>query len=356
MAVPIAIAVAGTVWPPVTRGSGAFAAMVWLGHRRPALPPARRSPASSSNSRRSGRRRCCRRSRRPTRGSSPSRRPACSAGSASADGSAGRRALRRRRFADGALIGTVLTVVASTTLFVGAAVANELAVRDTVPTSSRFGPTDPGGEPPFCDGDLAAGPAARLALRPVGRPSTCARSATSTAAASGRATTSAGRPMSPRTGDSARPAPRGSATPRGGASPGGSWGRDLAGPGGRRRRSTCRCCRTALTPGQPRRRPRTAASTSSRARGHGAAESRSTGRPSRPRSRRSRWLVGDADLHRWRGELDYWVFADGQLGQVVGNASGEAIGIDPEHLLADVVVHLTATERDRDLVVYPPAP
>jgi hypothetical protein len=68
-----------------------------------------------------------------------------------------------------------------------------------------------------------------------------------------------------------------------------------------------------------------------------------------------RWLVGDADLHRWRGQLDYWVFADGQLGQVAGDASGEAIGIDPEHLIADVLVHLTATERDRDLVVYPPA-
>ncbi len=33
-----------------------------------------------------------------------------------------------------------------------------------------------------------------------------------------------------------------------------------------------------------------------------------------------RWLVGDADIHRWRGELDYWVFMDGQLGQVVGDA------------------------------------
>ena len=36
MTVPIAIAVAGVAWPPVTRGDGAFAAMVWLGHRRAA--------------------------------------------------------------------------------------------------------------------------------------------------------------------------------------------------------------------------------------------------------------------------------------------------------------------------------
>ena len=68
------------------------------------------------------------------------------------------------------------------------------------------------------------------------------------------------------------------------------------------------------------------------------------------------WLVGGTDLHRWRGELDYWVFADGQLGQVIGSASGEAIGIDPDALIGEIAVNLTATERDRDLVVYPPGP
>jgi hypothetical protein len=67
------------------------------------------------------------------------------------------------------------------------------------------------------------------------------------------------------------------------------------------------------------------------------------------------WLVGDADLHRWRGQLDYWVFGDGELGQVAGSASGEAVGIDPDALLAQVDVHLTATERGRDSVIYPPA-
>jgi hypothetical protein len=69
-----------------------------------------------------------------------------------------------------------------------------------------------------------------------------------------------------------------------------------------------------------------------------------------------RWLVGDADLHRWRGQLDYWVFMDGQLGQVAGSASGEAAGIEPETILGQVDVHLSATDRNRDLVVYPPTP
>ncbi len=74
------------------------------------------------------------------------------------------------------------------------------------------------------------------------------------------------------------------------------------------------------------------------------------------RSRRSRWLVGGADLHRWRGQLDYWVFLDGQLGQVAGSAGGEAVGMDPEALLANVEVRMTATSRDDDLVIYPPSP
>ena len=68
-----------------------------------------------------------------------------------------------------------------------------------------------------------------------------------------------------------------------------------------------------------------------------------------------RWLVGDADLHRWRGQLDYWVFLDGQLGQVVGVPGGDAAGLETQAIVGTVAVHLTATERDRDLVIYPPA-
>ena len=33
------------------------------------------------------------------------------------------------------------------------------------------------------------------------------------------------------------------------------------------------------------------------------------------------WFIGSADLHRWRGELDYWVFADRQVGQVAHRSS-----------------------------------
>jgi len=69
-----------------------------------------------------------------------------------------------------------------------------------------------------------------------------------------------------------------------------------------------------------------------------------------------RWLVGDSDLHRWRGQLDYWIFLDAQLGQVVASASGEAEELVPDALLATIDVHLTATVRGGDLVLYPPSP
>jgi hypothetical protein len=68
------------------------------------------------------------------------------------------------------------------------------------------------------------------------------------------------------------------------------------------------------------------------------------------------WLVGDADLGRWRGQLDYWVFLDGTLGQVAGYVNGEAVGLAPEAIQGNVEVLLTSTYRGRDVVIYPPAP
>jgi len=67
-------------------------------------------------------------------------------------------------------------------------------------------------------------------------------------------------------------------------------------------------------------------------------------------------LVGDADLHRWRGQLDYWVFLDDQLGQVAGSINGEATEIVPDALNGTVDVRMTATERGRDTFIYPPTP
>ena len=102
MAVPIAIAAAGTVWPPVTRGSGAFAAMVWLGHRRAALPGAvdRRPGRPAAGARVADAAPVA--SRRPTRGSSRSPATSLFSGLGISRRLRGAAALRRRRFADGA--------------------------------------------------------------------------------------------------------------------------------------------------------------------------------------------------------------------------------------------------------------
>ena len=70
-----------------------------------------------------------------------------------------------------------------------------------------------------------------------------------------------------------------------------------------------------------------------------------------------RWLVGDADLHRWRGQLDYWIFLDGQLGQVAGSAQRRGDRASAGRACSGTIdVRLTATERGHDPVIYPPAP
>ena len=65
-------------------------------------------------------------------------------------------------------------------------------------------------------------------------------------------------------------------------------------------------------------------------------------------------LVGDTNLSRWRGELDFWVFADGQLGQANGYASGQALGLAEGALTAEIRFQLTAIDRGAPVTVQPP--
>ena len=69
-----------------------------------------------------------------------------------------------------------------------------------------------------------------------------------------------------------------------------------------------------------------------------------------------RWLAGENDLHRWRGQLDYWVFLDGELGQVAGSITGEGADVADGAIQGTIDVHMTATERGRNTVIYPPGP
>lgn len=65
-------------------------------------------------------------------------------------------------------------------------------------------------------------------------------------------------------------------------------------------------------------------------------------------------LLGDADLSRWRGMLDFWVFADGQLGQADGVATGPALGLAEDALSAEVRFRLIAVDRGAPITVQPP--
>ena len=65
-------------------------------------------------------------------------------------------------------------------------------------------------------------------------------------------------------------------------------------------------------------------------------------------------LVGETDISRWRGDLDYWVFADGQLGQVDGRRTGPAGGLVDDALQAAIRFRLTAIDRGLPVTVFPP--
>lgn len=66
------------------------------------------------------------------------------------------------------------------------------------------------------------------------------------------------------------------------------------------------------------------------------------------------WLVGTASLATWRGELDFWVFDDGEVGMVSGTVNGDSQDILPHGLQATVEVRMTATDRDTQVSISPP--
>jgi hypothetical protein len=351
---PTAIAVAALAWPPVARGRGAYPLMVGLGigalllllpsiggvlNQLRALGPQTLLPSVEA--------------------AYPWVLALVGTSLFTGFGVArriqGGTALRRRRLAAGIMIGAALTI-GTGSLFAGVAVANELALRDPdlAPASSRFGPTSLAGEPPACDGPLDVGPSARLSARfDAEIDLRNAGSVELTGVREGRdvrwlayvaTDRELGQYGAAMIGDRAW-----TRTPREG------W-RRAADPSLTANESVdLRALEVALAPGY-----RSTAEDhgievieGARARHCRLAVDGPTFLAAFPQIR---WLVGDADLAHWRGQLDYWVFLDGQVGQLAGSGNGEAIGIEPEALLATVTVLLTATERGRDVVVYPPAP
>lgn len=259
-------------------------------------------------------------------------------------------ALRRRRLALGMTLGLAAATVAASA-FGGAAIANELALRDRPAISSRFGPTDPSIDPPPCDGPLSAGPGAQLTVRVSGRSDDRSmggvtigglRNGTNVRWLGYAATTTRlGQYGITRLDDSAW-----------GLAPGTGWV-PITPDRAATQDLDLQLLRTVLTPEN-----RLVAQMlgidfleGARARHCRVAVDGAMFRAAVPQVA---YLVGDGDISRWRGELDFWVFADGQLGQVDGRINGSAADVLEDALLGDLSYRLAAVDRGRDWAISPP--
>jgi hypothetical protein len=251
-----------------------------------------------------------------------------------------------------ALAGVLTTVCGS--IFAGAAIANELALRDRPAVSSRFGPTNPGPLPPACDGTVAAGSTAQLSLgmtgeidlRPIG--SVQVNGVRSDGDVRWTAVVATdltlGRFGAARVGNLAWRLEN-----RGG------W---FSVPPAEIDELTIDrwAIEVALTPGF-----RAAGEDrgiefveGARARHCRIAVDGSTFRRAFPEVV---WLVGDADIRPWRGQLDFWIFTDGQIGRLAATANGSGplgTGRLPTGLQGTVQVTMTATDRGRPVTVARP--
>lgn len=352
MAVPIGIALSAVVWPPTARGARAFPLMVALGvgsllvllpsiggvlNQLLALGSQTLLPSPEA--------------------AYPWTLALAGTSLFAAFGLARRLdggvAVRRRRLVAGLAVGSAMTVV-SGTLFATVAIGNELALRDRpAATASRFGPTDLDRDPVDCNAVISSGTDARLTgryqatvdRRPIGSVELSGIRVGSDMRwlAYVATTRELGQYGAARSGARAwlRTPQAGWTTTATGALDDATVDAlavDVALVSGNR--TTAEDYGIEVIEGARARRCRIGVD----------------GATFRSAFPQIRWLVGSADLSQWRGQIDYWIFLDGEIGQIAGSANGEAREIRPDALQATVDVLVMATERDRDLVVYPPAP
>ena len=254
------------------------------------------------------------------------------------------------RLVRGIGLGLATTVVVGAT-FTGVAVANDLALRDRPAASSPFGPTDPNRQPPGCSEPIEAGTTALLAVQmtasidghPIGQIQVSGeRSGDDLRWTADVATDHAlGRFGVARIGNRAWL-----------QAPGGAWG-------------TANIAQVSAD-GLDSRVLAAALTSDLRA----TAENHGLEFIEGARARHCRieidgttfveafpqvsWFVGSDTLGHWRGELDYWVFSDGEIGQVQGSVGGEAGPLGRSGILGKIDVTLDATERDRFRLIVAP--
>jgi hypothetical protein len=263
----------------------------------------------------------------------------------------GAEAPRGRRLAGGVLLGGAATLVAGVT-FGAVAVANEIAVGDRPVPVSRYGPTDPDADPQPCDAPLTIPSSAVLAGSLDG---TIDRASIGQAGLEGRrvdtdfrwqgivaSDVALGRFGAARIGDEAWTAePRQPWEP---ASPAALTGQNI----------DRRFVRIALSP------DRTAVNQDLGLAVIGGARARhcrvaTDGAVVSAALPITSWIVGDADIARWRGEIDYFVFLDGSIGVARGSVNGEAFVLGRPGLLGTFGFELEFLDRGRLVVVEPPA-
>jgi len=242
--------------------------------------------------------------------------------------------------------------VASGSVMAGATIANELALRDRPAAASRYGPTDPTLIPPRCDGPLGAGATAALTLDLAGT-------------VDGRSLGIA-RARGERSGQDFRWLAEVTTTRDVGL-----HGAAVVGSRGWIRQTGTRWVQVAsatangesldlavveaaLDPLQ-----RTAAEDLGLVYVEGARARRCRvavdGAVFRAAFPQVRWLVGATDLAGWRGEIDAWVFGDGQLGRAEGRLGGPGFEIAPGAIQGELTAALTATRRGEPVTVTPPS-
>ena len=262
----------------------------------------------------------------------------------------GGRSPRRRRLLAGIGLGVAATLITGTA-FTAAAVYNELSLIGKPANTSRFGPTDPALEPPPCDGALTIGATADVTLQmdlavdgsPTGQLVVSGERSGMDVRWDGYVTSSVafGRTGFARLDENAwRLLPNyGWVTLPPAEVQGSDMDRELL--------------LEALTPPQ-----RTVVEDAGAAYVEGARARHCRVALDGDTLRRAvpevSLLLGDADLSRWRGELDFWVFADGQLGQANGFANGPGLELAPRALTAEVRFSLVAIDRGQPVTIQPP--